>query len=111
MNTKLNMFYTFPEYVARQLNGFEVLLSNSTGDDGANLMFNSHTSDTNYTYPVQLLDTMARYIRIKRYGILTMCEVIVEEGGTYNALTYTLLRQHVVLYINNALYILIHLLV
>lgn len=66
--------------VIRQLGGFQMLLSNSSKDEGM-VVFNGEKTDSNYTYRVKLSNILSRYITIQRNGILTLCEIIVEEGG------------------------------
>ncbi|XP_060560633.1 protein draper-like [Ruditapes philippinarum] len=67
----------------QQLKGFKLLLFNNTADDKPEMVLSNdslHTIEEN-RYELTLNNTLARYIKIERPGVLTLCEVIVIEGN------------------------------
>lgn len=68
------------EDVVHHLGGFKLLLSNKSKDDGM-VVYKSNPSDSDVIYPVVLHDILSRFVTITRNGILTICEVVILEGG------------------------------
>ncbi|XP_060604514.1 multiple epidermal growth factor-like domains protein 10, partial [Ruditapes philippinarum] len=67
----------------QQLTGFKLLLLNNTVDDKPDIFLSNdflHTFGEN-SYEHTLNNALARYIKIERPGVLTLCEVIVIEGN------------------------------
>lgn len=58
------------------------MLSNLSSSDG-NTIYISNSTDTDAVYTITVYDVLARYVTIKRYGTLTICEVVLYESGDY----------------------------
>lgn len=72
----------FVEDIVHHLGGFELLLANTSRrvNDGY-LVYISNSSDSDIFHSVILQDTLARFITITRFGVLTICEIEIYEGG------------------------------
>ncbi|XP_053391785.1 uncharacterized protein LOC128554536 [Mercenaria mercenaria] len=71
----------------QDLKGFQLYLTNNTAQDSSAINTNTNTNITGNTYEINVPNTLARYVTIKRLGVLTICEVMIFEGecglGTY----------------------------
>lgn len=80
------------ESTIQHLNGFEVMVSNSTDRPGMNV-FTGDVNDLRAYYTVYIPDIMARFITIQRTGVLTICEIAVIEGGIKNKCSNVTIRK------------------
>lgn len=62
------------------LGGFKLLLANTSKDDGF-VVYRSNASDVDVVYSILLHGALARFVTVGRLSILTICEVIILEGG------------------------------
>ncbi|XP_053388791.1 multiple epidermal growth factor-like domains protein 10, partial [Mercenaria mercenaria] len=71
----------------QDLKGFQLFLTNNTAQDSSAINTNTNTNITGNAYEINASNTLARYVTIKRPGVLTICEVMIFEGecrlGTY----------------------------
>ncbi|XP_053392282.1 uncharacterized protein LOC128554967 [Mercenaria mercenaria] len=71
----------------QHLKGFRLYLTNNTAQDSSAINTNTNTNITGNAYEINVPNTLARYVTIKRPGVLTICEVMIFEGecrmGTY----------------------------
>lgn len=75
----------FPFYLEKemhQLGGFRVIISNTTNEDGT-IAFVDNMTDIRANYSINMGNILARQITIERFGLLTICEVSVYEGGMF----------------------------
>ncbi|XP_053389717.1 protein draper-like, partial [Mercenaria mercenaria] len=71
----------------QDLKDFQLYLTNNTLQDASAINTNSNTNITDNAYEIDIPNTLARYVTIKRPGVLTICEIMIFEGecmlGTY----------------------------
>lgn len=70
------------EFSIQHLNGFEVVVSTVSDIPGMTI-FKGGVNDMRSNYTVKIPNVYARFITIQRPGVLTICEIVVIEGGIY----------------------------
>lgn len=85
--------------IGQQLEGFQILLSNTSLFDQT-ISFMDNSSHVSSAYTVEVHNQLARFIKVLRPGVLTICEVSIQEGGSMkNILSsccflFALLKKH-----------------
>lgn len=74
--------FVSPESSIQHLNGFEVVVSTVSDMPGMTI-FKGDVNDMRANYTVKIPNVYARFITIQRPGVLTICEIVVIEGGIY----------------------------
>jgi hypothetical protein len=85
MKEKHSQCIFFSEDSYQQVTGFKLLLLNNTVDDKPVIFLSKdfqHAIKEN-RFMQTLNNALARYVKIERPGVLTLCEVIVIEGSKY----------------------------
>lgn len=80
------------ESVVRHLGGFKIYFSNTSSRQEGYFVHEDKTITAENIYNISLPNIVTRSIEVQRFGILTICEILVLQGGKKVVFFFSLIR-------------------